>query len=262
MKQTNKPRILIVDIENSPNLAWIWQLKTEYVNEGMVATPWYMLCWCGKWLGEKKVMSSALIDFPKEYKKDPRSEKKILQELWFLLDHADIVIGHNVDGFDCKKINACFIINDMPPPSPYKTIDTLKVTRKHFLFTSNKLNSLVKYFKIGAKTETGGFKLWEECMKGNKKAWKKMVQYCKNDVVLTEKVYNKLLPFINNHPNLGVYDENSNPACPKCNSDELVKEGFAYTNAGKYQQYSCNSCHGWSRGKKNLRNNRVNNTNA
>jgi len=258
----NKPRILIVDIENSPNLAYIWQLKTEYVNETMVTMPWYMLCWCAKWYGEKKIMSSALIDFPKEYKKDSQCEKKILEKLWYLLDEADIVIGHNVDGFDCKKINACFIMNNILPPSPYRTIDTLKVARKHFLFTSNKLNSLVKYFKIGAKVETGGFKLWEQCMQGNKKAWKKMVQYCKYDVVLSEKVYDKLLPFITNHPNLAVYDDdNPNPSCPKCNSKDIIKEGFAYTNAGKYQQYSCNSCGGWSRGKKNLLENKVKNTN-
>ena len=258
----NKPSILIVDIENSPNLAYIWQLKTEYVNETMVAMPWYMLCWCAKWLGEKPVMSSALIDFPKEYKKDPRSEKKILQKLWELLDEADIVIGHNVDGFDCKKINACFIMNNILPPSPYKTIDTLKIAKKHFMFTSNKLNSLVKYFKIGAKVETGGFKLWEECMQGNKKAWKKMVTYCKNDVILSEKVYKKLLPYITNHPNMGVYEDGIKVACPKCHSEKLVKEGFAYTNNAKYQQYSCNNCGGWCRGKKNLRDNKVNTTNA
>ena len=261
----SKPRILVVDIENSPNLAYIWQLKNnDYISETMVAMPWYMLCWCAKWLDKNKVMSSALIDFPKEYKKDPRSEKKILQKLWDLLDEADIVIGHNVDGFDCKKINACFIMNNMPPPSPYKTIDTLKIAKKHFMFTSNKLNSLVKYFKIGAKVETGGFKLWEECMQGNKKAWRKMVTYCKNDVILSEKVYKKMLPYISNHPNLAVYVDDADPHCPKCNSDKIIKEGFSYTNAGKYQQYSCTvkTCLGWSRGKKNLRDNKVKTTNA
>ncbi len=273
-KQTNKPRILIVDIENSPNLAYIWQLRNnDYISETMVAMPWYMLCWCAKWLDEKQVISSALIDFPKEYNKDrknfsvfnpfrPTSEKKILQKLWKLLDEADIIIGHNVDGFDCKKINACFIMNNMTPPSPYKTIDTLKIARKHFMFTSNKLNSLVRYFKMGAKVETGGFKLWEECMKGDKKAWKKMVTYCKNDVILSQKVYEKMLPYISNHPNMGVYEDGVKPTCPKCHSEKLVKEGLAHTNNGTYQQYSCKNCGGWSRGKKNLRENQVKTTNA
>lgn len=260
-KKQKYPRILILDIENSPNLAYIWQCKTEYVPESMIEFPWYTLCWCAKWYGEKKVMSSALIDFPKEYKKDPENDRMIFDPLWKLLDEADIVVGHNIDRFDCRKINARFIMHDMLPPSPYKTVDTLKIARRFFMFTSNKLDDLAKYFKIGQKVDTGGFKLWRQCMQGNKTAFRKMVRYCKHDVELSEKIYKKLLPYISNHPNVGNYVDDAEKHCPKCGSEKLEKRGFIHTNVARYQRYHCQDCGAWSRGRTNERENKTKVTN-
>lgn len=249
----NKPRILLFDIENAPNTAYIWSLYQEVLSESMLDSAWYILCWSAKWLGESKIYSSALIDFPQAFKKNPENDKLVLQKLWTLLDEADIVIAHNGKAFDVRKVNARFVMNGMLPPSPYKVVDTLLAARQYFFFTSNKLDDLGKYLKVGEKVDTGGFKLWKQCMMGNKTAWKKMVKYCKNDITLLEKVYLKLRPFIQNHPNLTVYDENDSHQCPKCNSDNLKKEGFFYTDVCKYQRYSCKDCGGWSRGRKNLR---------
>lgn len=249
----SEPKILIMDIENTPNVAYMWGLYQELTSADMIDCPWYMLCWAAKWLGEKEVISSALIDFPKEYKKNPENDKLILQKLWKLLDEADIVVGHNMKAFDVRKANARFIMNGMLPPSPYKVIDTLLAARQYFFFTSNKLNDLSKYLQLGEKVDTGGFQLWKDCMAGKKEAWKKMVTYCKNDIILTEKVYLKLRPFIQNHPNLTVYQNMDEGKCPKCNSTKIRKEGFAYTDACKYQRYSCISCGSWHRGRKNLK---------
>ena len=252
-KKSNQPKILLFDIENSPNSAYVWGLWEQTISNDMVQNPWYMLCWSAKWLGEKKIYSSALVDFPKDYKKDPENDKNVLQALWKLLDEADVVIAHNAVKFDVRKSNARFIMNGITPPSPYKIVDTLQAARRYFFFTSNKLNNLGQYLGVGEKVETGGFKLWQECMRGNKKAWKKMVRYCKNDVVLLEKIYLKLRPYISNHPNVGVYINSDDLICPKCGSKDVRKEGFVYTNVCKYQQFSCKTCGGWSRGRKNLK---------
>lgn len=248
-----KAKILIMDIENTPNVAYMWGLYQELTSADMIDCPWYMLCWAAKWLDSKQVISSALIDFPKEYKKNPENDKLILEKLWLLLDEADIVVGHNMKSFDVRKANARFIMNGMKPPSPYKVIDTLLAARQYFFFTSNKLNDLSKYLNLGQKVDTGGFKLWKECMAGNKVSWAKMVKYCRQDILLTEKVYLKLRPFIANHPNLTVYQNMDETKCPKCSSTKIRKEGFAYTDACKYQRYSCASCGSWHRGRKNLK---------
>lgn len=256
-KKVDSPRILFFDIENAPNMAYVWSCWQDGIPENMIASPWYMLCWCAKWLDDKQLYSSALTDFPTYYKKHPEDDKKVLQKLWKLLDEADIVIAHNAKKFDVRKTNARFIMNDITPPSPYKIVDTLIEARKYFFFTSNKLDNLGKYLGVGQKLETGGFSLWEKCMKGNKTAWKKMVSYCKRDVIVLEKVYKKLLPYMKTHPNLGNYTDDAKPHCPKCGSEKLLKQGYAYTSVAKYQQYSCKDCGGWCRGRKNLRENKV-----
>jgi len=254
-------KILFFDIETAPNIAYIWGLWTETRSMNFVEQSWYTLCWCAKWIDEKKVYSSALPDF-KSYKRNPESDKEVMKALWDLLNEADIVIAHNAIKFDVKKVNARFIINGMNPPSPYKVIDTLRVARRYFAFTSNKLNDLGVFLKLGKKLETGGFDLWKKCLRGDKKAWNRMVKYCKTDVTLLEKIYKKLRPYISHHPNLSVYTDDPGAKCPKCDSDKLVKEGVAHTNAGQYQRYSCKDCGGWCRGKKNLLDNKVTTTNA
>lgn len=242
-----EPKILTFDIENCPMQAWIWQQKTEYVPDNMIKKEWIILCWSAKWLGEKKVISSALPDYKAYYKKNKFCDKKILADLWKLLDEADIVVGHNVKRFDIRKANARFIMNGMKPPSPYKVVDTLQIARNKFMFTGNKLNNLAIYLGLGKKLDTGGFQLWLDCIAGKQTAWKKMVKYCEKDVVLTEKVYLKLLPYITNHPNLANFVNVEDPVCPNCGSDKLHKRGFARTAVQKYQRYQCQSCGAWSR---------------
>ena len=118
------------------------------------------------------------------------------------------------------------------------------------MFTSNKLNNLGKLLKLGTKIETGGIQLWKDCMDGKKSAWQKMVTYCKGDVTLLEQIYKRLLPYMKNHPNLGLYGAEG--CCPRCSSPQLQKRGFQYTNAGVYQRIRCMNCGAWSRESSNL----------
>lgn len=200
------------------------------------------MCWSAKWLDDKKVISRALPDYKYDHKKP--CDKKILQDLWNLLDEADVVVAHNGFKFDRRKANARFLIHGMTPPSPYKMVDTLTVARSMFMFTSNKLGDLGHYLGVGSKVDTGGFDLWIDCMDGKKTAWNKMVKYCKNDVVLLEKVYNKLRPYIKNHPNSNIYNQTIN-SCPKCSSSDLIKRGYSFLTNGKKQRFKCNNCGGW-----------------
>lgn len=237
-------KILLFDIENSPIVTWAWDIHGEPMHSTtFVKEDWYVMCWSAKWLGEKKVYSYALPDFKYDHRNP--CDKKILEKLWDILDEADVVIAHNGFAFDRRKANARFIQHGMPPPSPYKMIDTLKVARSTFMFTSNKLGDLGHYLGVGSKVETGGFDLWKDCMNGCSKAWKKMVRYCKNDVVLLEKIYLKLRPYIKNHPNQNVYNQTIEN-CPKCGSDNIIKRGLSYNLTGPKQRYQCKDCGGWA----------------
>lgn len=243
----NKTKILLFDIETSPNLSYTWQGMYEQ-NVIDFQKEWYMLSFAYKWLGDQTVKCFSLPDF-KSYKKDKTDDKELLKELWMLLDEAEVVVGHNSNEFDIRKTNARFLANGMTSPSPYKTVDTLKEARKHFFFNSNKLTHLTEHLGIGEKVETGGFGLWLECMSGNMKAWKKMIKYNKHDVILLEKLYLVLRPWITNHPNRALMDSKER-ACPTCSSHEVIKQGFIYTRVGKFQRWQCKQCGAWAQSRK------------
>lgn len=243
--------ILIFDIETSPLLANIWSLWTEVRDFKFVDVDWYILSWSAKWLHSNKVTTKALPDY-KTYKKDPTNDIELLKDIWQLLDEADIVIGHNAKKFDCKKLNTRFIMHGMKPPSPYKIIDTLCVAKAHFSFTSNRLDSIGKILGVGSKVQHSGFSLWKDCINGDRKAWKKMKEYNQQDVVLLEKVYLKLLPYIKNHPNINLNHDIDQLYCTACGSSNVHRRGYVYTNVSKFAQYRCLNCGKWSRARLNV----------
>lgn len=168
-----------------------------------------------------------------------------------MLDDADVVIHYNGKRFDIPTLNKEFVLAGLLPPATYKQVDLLQVARKQFRFPSNKLDYVAKALGVGEKVKHAGFDLWIRCMNNEEAAWKEMEEYNVHDVVILEKVYLKLLPWIPNHPNHGLYDDVAD-VCPNCGGHHLEKRGFAYTNAGKYQRYQCKECGTWSRGKQTL----------
>jgi uncharacterized protein YprB with RNaseH-like and TPR domain len=239
-----KQKILIYDIEISPSLGYVWAKWETNVLD--YKKEWYILSFSAKWLGEKKIVTKGLCDY-KSYSKDKEDDKEITKDLWKLFDEADIIIAHNGDSFDIKKTNARFIYHELDPPSPYKTVDTKKVAKRYFSFNSNSLNDLCKHFNFGQKEHTGGFELWKGCMSGDKKAWKTMLTYNKQDVVLLEKLYMKLRSWHTSHPNLKTFNEEQ-PVCKICSSDKMQKRGFGVNKSTKYQRFQCQDCGAWDKG--------------
>jgi ribonuclease D len=133
---------------------------------------------------------------------------------------------------------------DMEPPSPFKTVDTLLAARRYFRFPSNSLNDLCHMLGLGTKPKTTHASLWYDCLQGDDLAWKKMVKYNNNDVVLLEKLYLKLRPYIGNHPNVAVEKDDG---CPRCGGKHLEYRGFYTTNVSTYHRLYCRSCGAWSR---------------
>lgn len=245
MSKTPKTKVLFLDVENSPNLSYTWGKYEQNVID--FKKEWYMLSFAYRWLGVGSIGAYSLPDF-KLYKKDKTNDIELLKELWKLLDEADIIIGHNLDRFDLRKTNARFLAHGLGVPSPYKTVDTLKVAKKYFFLNSNKLDHVCKYLNIGGKIKTGGFDLWLACMSGDKSAWARMIKYNKNDISLTEKLYEKLKPWIASHPNVNVLTGKKD-ACPKCASSKVQSRGYVIAGGNKKRKYQCQSCGGWYQGK-------------
>jgi DNA polymerase elongation subunit (family B) len=228
-----KPRILIFDIETAPNLAYVWGKYEQDVIA--FKSEWHLLSFAYKWLGDKNVQCETM--------QGQVDDKKLVKKLHRLFDQADVVIAHNGDAFDIKKVRARFAFHGLKPPSQFATVDTLKVVKRYFNLNSNRLNDLGIYFKLGEKVKHTGFDLWLGCLKNNKKSWKQLRKYNKQDVVLLEKVYKKLLPWMDRHPNVAALRDVK--GCTKCGSTRIVKDGVRANANTLQQQWKCKDCHGY-----------------
>lgn len=239
-----EPKILFWDIETSHNIVATFQLKTRYIQPENILQERHLICAAWKWLGDKKVSAVSLLDNPALYALDPHSDLYILEELHKVLSEADVIVAHNGDKFDIRFVETRMIMHGLPPLPPIASIDTLKVARKRFLFNANKLDYLGKVLGVGRKKSTGGGALWLDILAGKEEAIKKMVSYNKQDVKLLEKVYLKLLPYIDG-PLLKLTGEVD--ACPRCGEKRLQSRGVHRTVSRVYQRMHCQGCGGWSR---------------
>lgn len=246
-------RVLVYDIETTPNLGWVWGKYKQ--NVIAFEEPWYMLSFAYKWLGQKQTYVVSLPDFPL-YAKDPRNDIEVVKALHELFSLADLTVTHNGKSFDNKKANARMAVHQLAPPPAYKEIDTLLVARRQFAFTSNRLGDLCRTLGLPHKEDPGGFKTWEGCMNGSPKAWATMRKYNKQDVVILEQLYLRLRPWMSNHPNLNIYGDRPD-SCPRCGSEDLMRRGWRIANVYRYPRYQCNGCGGYCRGR-TVDNTRVN----
>lgn len=228
-------KILFYDLENTPLLAYTW--GTYKTNVLSILDSQRLLSFAYKFDdGPTHVLSRRLY-----------TERQLVKKLWKLFDEADVVCAQNGDAFDQKVANHLFIKYGLKPPSPYKTIDTLKIAKKYFKFPSNKLDYLAEFLLGERKIETN-FSLWVRCMKGEEAALKEMEKYNVHDVDILYRVYHQLKGWHTGHPNHNLYSDNTH-TCPVCGG-KTQRRGFMYTRTGKYQRYQCVECGAWSKGEK------------
>lgn len=232
-------KILLLDIETSPNTAHVWGLWQQNVSINQLMESSYVLCYAAKWLNSDEMLFDSV---------QQSKPKAMLKGIHGLLNEADAVVHYNGTKFDIPTLNKEFLLHRYAPPSPYKQIDLLRVARSQFRFPSNKLDYVAQRLGLGKKTHHEGHELWVKCMNGDDSAWKVMEKYNKQDVVLLESVYNRILPWIKNHPNHNLFTDY--PACPTCAGSRLQKRGTAISTTGTYQRYQCKDCGTWSQGVK------------
>ena len=237
-----RAKILLIDVETAPMKAYVWRRWKQNVGDSQVISRWFMLSWSAKWLFNDRMASARLTG--KEAKE--QNDKRIIGDIWHLLDEADIVIAHNGERFDVPQINARFIVHGLKPTRPYQQIDTLKVARKQFDFDGNGLDNLANIFGIEGKIQTS-FDLWDRCMNGNDSALREMESYNCQDVLLLEELYLKIRPWIKSHPNLGLFVDAEKPVCSSCGSFDVKPKGDYVTTVGMYQTYVCGDCGAYSR---------------
>lgn len=241
MKNKKTPKILLWDIETSMSIAKTFNFWNTNIHHGAIVKEWYIISGAWKFLGEKEV--HAIACSKSGLKKG--DDKRVVKALCKAISEADLIIGHNGDKFDLKKLKARVIKHGLPPVNHTKTLDTLKCARREFNFSYNNLDYLGAYLEVGQKikNEPG---LWDKVMAGDMDALGRMVKYNKQDVKLLEAVYLKMRPHITNHPNVNVMVGDSHLVynCPNCGSEKTIKNGKrpAMKISKIFQKRACHNC--------------------
>jgi hypothetical protein len=235
-----KLRQLLWDIETSPNIGLFWRagfdiniLHDAIIKERSVITIAY------KFAGEKKVRALA-------WDKN-QCDKAMLAEFSDVAKDADEAIAHFGDRFDLPWVRTRMLYHGLNPLSIDKTIDTKAWASKYFYFNSNKLDYIAKLLGIGGKLDTE-FSMWKEILlDNNRDVLARMVEYNKHDVVLLEKVYDKLKLHVKPKSHAGVLANGAIWSCPRCGSEKVSVSKTKVTASGvrQFQMHCRDGCGGY-----------------
>lgn len=246
------PKVLVLDIETKPMLAWVWGTRDQNISLDYIKEEWGVIAFSAKWLGEP---ASSILYTDLRSSLSLRNERRLLQNVWDLLDKADVVITQNGKKFDSRKLNARFIMHGMQPPSPYTHKDTYMIVKEVADFTSNKLEYLTdklctKYKKLKHR-KYPGFALWKACLAGKLDAWKSMERYNIHDVLATEEFYMKIRAWAPRTSPAIFHAPEADRRCRTCGTvGQMHSRGFAFTKVSQYRRYRCGVCKSWQQSNK------------
>jgi len=229
-------KILIIDIEWAPATAYVWKMFDENISPAQLIDAGGLLCFCAHWLGTNEYV------FMSEWEDGKHEMAVVLRQL---LDHAEAVVTYNGNRYDLPKIRGHLMLEGLQPFAPPTSIDLIK-TVKSLGFVMNRLAYIGPLLGVGEKMKHEGFQLWRSVLEGDEKARKRMKKYCIQDVKVTTRLYNHILPFITDHPHIG----DNKGACGGCGSDHVQLRGFRRTKYFKVQRLQCQDCGAWSTGSR------------
>jgi hypothetical protein len=248
------PKILTLDIERVPGRATVkhrgltvegdfWDLSgwKHTIGRRIHAddvTEWpRTICLAWRWYGNKRV------EFAAEWLTD---HEAMLRTAWDLFHQADIVVGHNMDGFDAKTLaGEWWATCGLTKPSPWKSVDTLKVARSQFRLESNTLDALLHRAGLGGKTDRYSVEMARAACGGDRKAQRKLRAYNVGDIDASETLYDAVRGWIPNHPHIGLWSGDED-CCGSCGG-ELKASDWCRTAVTAYAQYRCVNCGAWYR---------------
>lgn len=226
------PRILFFDIESS-NLN---------ANFGTILS----IGW--KWWGVDEVKVKSLLDYPAVFRRDPTNDCKLVDYFKQVYDTADVTVGWYSSRFDLPMISSKLVEFQRAPLAPVQHIDLWRTAKYQLKLSSNRLGSVAEFLGIEEKTPVKGL-IWRKACAGHKDSIGYVIEHNRQDVVVLEQAYGRLLPWIVGHPNLNlVLDSSAN--CPKCGKATLTKQGSRQSLTRQYQRFQCQSCGSWCRSRK------------
>lgn len=234
-------KILVWDIENLPNRGYFFRTYDTTIPNQFVSKTHSIISIAYKFIGDKQTSVISLADFPKEYAKDTYNDKKVVEAFSEVYNSADYIVAHYGDRHDTPMLHTRLLLNNLPPLRNVQTIDTYKLVKRHFKLNTNKLDHLGFWLEQGVKHNMSA-QDWVDCAEGNIKAVKKMAEYNKQDVLLLERIFLKLLPYLQTKLNINIGIEGAEESCPHCGSSHAINRGYYYTKTNRKLTKQCKNC--------------------
>jgi predicted PolB exonuclease-like 3'-5' exonuclease/predicted RNA-binding Zn-ribbon protein involved in translation (DUF1610 family) len=247
----NKPRIVCFDIETVPDLLaarHVWPGLSNYPGLTFRGSINSVACFGWKVLdvGKRAECLNAW-DF-KAWKVNINDDRELMESVYEILKDANAVITQNGKRFDLPFIQTRLAKWKLPLLPEIKHIDTKLLMKKLSLF-SNSLKYGGEFLTEERKMENEGWQLWEDVCDKKPEAMKKMTTYCKQDVVTTEALFKRLIPFAKDLPNYNLFRNDAIECCPNCGSFEIKRDGIRVAKTKTFQRFRCGDCGTVSQGE-------------
>lgn len=241
--------VMTLDIERLPGsfTADFWDLnafKGRRIRPDQVTAWPRTICVAWRWYGEKRTQ------FASEWED---GQAGMLRRVWEAYDAADVVYGHNVDRFDTKHLNTGWRDLGLPPPSPFKIVDTLTEARKVFGDESMQLVALTERLGIDTKTDRYDVDVARAALAGDKAAQRKLKAYNVGDVAASEQLVDAFRGWIPSHPHNLMGEATDVSTCNQCWGPNLAPNGWALASQMRYPLFRCTDCGGQVQGRKGVR---------
>lgn len=258
-------KLLIYDIETGLLLAWMFALGEQVIRHNQLlecADMFSILTISYKWYGDSKITILEGSDALERFDKVARE--------------ADVIIGKNNFRFDDKRLNTDRLLKGLPPFPEWaaRSDDLEQQLRRYFAFPSYSLDAISTHLGLGGK-EKMEFNDWVDIAKlklinnfirvlpkkashahieaftrtlfkeghlkvvrKGKLALKKMGHYNGKDVLDTEAILKKVLPYIKLRKNASASTKDG-IGCVTCGSLALVPTKIVTVGKTKYQEFRC-----------------------
>lgn len=155
-----------------------------------------VICWCIKPAKSKNIIEGCVTT------RDMRSgerDKRIIEKLVSKMRKFDRLVAHY--GTDCKfdfpfiRSRALRVGVDFPIHKEIWATDTWNIAKRKLCLSSNRLETIADFLGISIKKTPITTEHWLDALSGRKKSLDYILEHCRRDVLILEKVYNKIYAF-------------------------------------------------------------------
>jgi len=224
-----KPRVLLWDIET----------------DGLQADR--IVCIGYKFLGEREVHMLKATDYPRD---GLWCDKGLIDAFVKVFEECDYHVTWYGSRFDEPVLKTRMIAHEMLPLMPKPHVDLWKAVRYRFRLYSNRLQAWQDHLGLREDKTPVKPSVWIKARYGDAKALEYIYEHCHFDVLVLEKAFKRVRPWIDTEPARGLITGDHH-GCPTCGHKKVQRRGYKVANTRAFQQFRCMNpkCGRWFRAR-------------